>query len=155
MDIIEFVDQIDSRGGYYQGIATSLDNFTAELQQANAQKTQEHFSLQQKLNKERDTLSTEHVHFVQQLVQDLSTPVQEINESLPYKESHRSIGALDQDKLMPHIEERLKNKKYEPEGLTEKHLKRLPSLSNRFLLYKGRIYRRGVENQHRLYVPKD
>ena len=56
---------------------------------------------------------------------------------------------------MPHIEERLKNKKYEPEGLTEKHLKRLPSLSNRFLLYKGRIYRSGVENQHRLYVPKD
>ena len=155
LDILEFVDQIDSRGGYYQGIATSLDDFNTELHQANAQRTQEQSGLQRKLDKEKDTLSTEHVHFVQQLVQDLSTPVQETNEYLPYEESHRSPGALDQDELMPHIEKRLGNKKYEPEGLTEKHRKRLPSLSNRFLLYKGRVYRRGVENQHRLFVPKD
>jgi hypothetical protein len=155
LDISEFVDQIDSRGGYFQGIATNLDDFIQELKDAGFSRTKEKESLTTNLSKLESNLPNEQVQFVQQLVANLSSPIEENEKILPYFEEHRSKGALDQDDLMQYIEKSLRDKNYKPMGLSDKHLKRLPSLTKRFLLYKGRVYRRGVESQHRLYVPKE
>ena len=71
-----------------------------------------------------------------------------------HEEEHQGVGVLEQDEFMPHVEEFLKNKKYKPESLSIKKYVWLQRLVSRFLLYKARVYRRGTDGQHRLYVPK-
>jgi len=102
-------------------------------------------------------LPGEQVQYVQQLVNVLALPVEKEMEAEEayYDEGHHSIGAMGQDVLMSHIEIWLSNKQYKPKGFMDKELARLFRLVNHFLLYKGRVYRRGRESQHRLYVPKD
>ena len=79
----------------------------------------------------------------------------EIICKMKYDEMHHSLGALDQNELMIHIERFLKDKKYRPKDFMDKQFERLLRLVNRFLIFKGRIYRRGIEGQHRLYVQKE
>ena len=157
LPIEEFVDRIDSRGGYFYGIATSEDDFKEELMEADAKRVQERGALHNHLAKAEEYLPVEQVQFVQQLVNALALPVEEESdpEQLQYEEAHRTPGAKEQDELMPHIEEWLKDRTYKPEGFTEKQLDKLQKVGNRFLIYKGRIYRRGRESQHRLFVSKE
>jgi Integrase zinc binding domain len=93
---------------------------------------------------------------VQQLINTLALPLLDEHESKdkPYEESHRSAGAINQDDMMVHIEKWLIDKKYKPVDFTDKQYERMQRLGNRFLIFEGRIYRRGVEGQHRLYVQK-
>ena len=55
---------------------------------------------------------------------------------------------------MIHVEKYISDKKYRPAGFSDKQYERLRRLTNRFLIIKGKIYRRGVDAQHRLYVRK-
>ena len=80
-------------------------------------------------------------------------PKDEDTESGIYEEEHQSIGPLEQDEFMPHVEEFLKNKKYKPESLSIKKYVQLQKLASRFLLYKVWVYQRGMDGQHHLYVP--
>jgi len=157
LSIEEFVDQIDSRGGYFYGVANSVNDFTEELERADLLRDQEKSGLQKSLQKERDRLSGEQVQFVQQLVSTLALPEEEGDkpDENYYDENHRSVGALEQDAMMQHIERWLDNRSYKPKDLPEKKQQKLLRIANRFLMYKGRIYRRGKDSQHRLYVPKD
>ena len=154
--IEDFVDQIDSRGGYFHGIAKSLDDFKEELSKADIGRFQEKDGLQSNLNKAKGQISNEQAQYVQQLVNVLALPLEneaKTKERL-YDERHRSVGALEQDEMMPHVAKWLRDKQYKPKNCTEKQHKKLWRLGNRFLIYEGRIYRRGVESQHRLYVEK-
>jgi hypothetical protein len=155
--IKDFVDQIDMRTGYFHGIAENLDDFTEELSRADMQRDRERKGLQRSLDETKDTMPEEQVQYVQQLVSALALPLETDLESQEnyYDESHRSVGAIHQDELMPHIECWLRGKQYKPRNFTEKQTQRLLRLGNHFLIYKGRVYRRGVDSQHRLYVPKD
>lgn len=156
LQIDEFVDQIDNRRGYYQGIAKSLDDFAKELEEAELYKTQERKQLETRLNKGGKDLPKEQFQYVQQLVNVLATPVEsdKVKEQ-PYDETHRSTGAIEQDQYMKHIAEWLRDHSYRPREFSDKKLKRLLRLVGRFLLYEGKIYRRGTEGQHRLYVSKE
>jgi hypothetical protein len=155
LSIEDFVDQIDSRGGYFFNIANSLDDFRFEIQQADLQRDQEKRELQQNLERARETIPEEQIQFIQQLVNTLETESEDETEVQYYDESHRSVGAMEQDVLMPHIEKLLEDKAYKPKSFNAKQLGRLYRLVNRFLLYKRRVYRRGKDSQHRLYVTKD
>jgi hypothetical protein len=154
--IEEFVDKIDSRGGYFHGIAKSLEEFSEELEKADEKRNQERVGLQKRLDKVSSRLPEEQVQYVQQLVAALALPLENDEEGDRhfYDEAHRSIGAMQQDELMPHIEKSLRDKMYRPEEYTEKQQTRLLKLRNRFLIFENRVYRRGVDSQHRLFVPK-
>jgi hypothetical protein len=104
----------------------------------------------------REQMPKEQVVYVQQLVNVLALPITGLDnaEEQYYSEEHRSVGAMEQDVLIPHVEKWLSNRDYKPKGFADKRLVRLQKFVNRFLLYKGRLYRRGTESQHRLYVPK-
>ena len=156
LPIDDFVETIDSRRGYYHGIAESLDDFIEELYSADLQRKDEMKVLERKLSEDRGETSVERIQFMQQLVTALSLPFEKEAEAKekPYEEAHRSASAVTQDNMMEHIEKWLRDKNHKPEGFTEKELERLRRLGNRFLIYKERIYRRGSESQHRLYVPK-
>ena len=142
LPIDEFVDEIDSRGGYFHGIASSLEGFEKELENADMQRRQEELGLQNSLTQSREQLPHEQVLFVQQLVNTLALPVEndEATDEKYYDENHRSVGALEQDALMSHIEKWLINKDYKPRDFTEKKLMRLWRLGIRFLIYKERVY---------------
>ena len=157
LEIEKFVDQIDNRRGFYHGIAESIDDFRGELSEADLQRENERDLLQKKLEDNRTELPIEKAQYVQQLVNVLALPLDNDSEAnkMKYDETHRSLGALDQDELMVHIERLLKDKKYRPKDFTDKRFERLLRLVNRFLIFKGRIYRRGIEGQHRLYVQKE
>ena len=157
LPIEDFVDKIDSRRGYYQGIAKSLDDFQTELDSADLQRFSEKELLQFKLGKARKELTTEHTQYVQRLVDALALPLQNDSEAKEkhYDETHRSVGAIQQDEWMHYMAEWLRDKRYRPKGFTDKQLERLQRLGNRFLLFEGRIYKRGVEMQHRLYIRKE
>ena len=99
----------------------------------------------------------EHVQYVQQLVSALSLPLQSLEEPKEkyYPEEQRSKGTIEQDELIPHIDKFLQDKQYKPKGFSEKRYSRLLDLSKRFVRYEGRLYRRGRDSQHRLYVRKE
>ena len=156
LSIDEFVDQIDSRSGYFHGIAHSLDDFAEELGKADVLRDQEKVGLQQNLLQSNGSIPAERTQFVQQLIDVLALPREDATtkkESF-YDETHRSVGAMEQDKFMPYIEKMLLDRKYVPTNFAEKIQQRLLRLKGRFLIYEGRVYRRGAEDQHRLFVQK-
>src|SRR5258705_7118231 len=105
-----FVDQIDTRKGYFYGIAKSVEDFREELGQANHWRVQEQMIIRDKLHCTHDHLSNEQVQFVQQLVAALALPVEESRaHGIPYAEAHRSVGALQQDDLMVYVVGCLRN----------------------------------------------
>ena len=156
LPIEDFVDQIDTRGGYFQGIAKDLNDFKQELISADEQRAHEKAALQRGLKETALFAPVEQVQYVQQLVNVLALPQENEEEPVekPYDETHRSVTALEQDNMMPHVEKWLADRNYKPAHFTEKQHKRLQRLGNRFLKYEERIYRRGGESQHRLYVEK-
>lgn len=154
LEIEEFVDQIDTRHGFLYNVAKSIDDLSQELTRADVVRTQELNVLQSYLKK------TEGTSVIVQLVQAISAlampPLDNENtKEQPYREEHRSPGALKQDELMSHIESLLLDKNYRPKSMEENEYQRLLRLKNRFLIYKKKIYRRGTEDQHRLYVRKE
>jgi len=155
LDIKEFVDQIDNRHGFFQSVASSIDDFTTDLEEADALRNKEHVVLQKFLDLKEG--NKEKVQLIQQLVNALALPETSEKEGKekPYQEGHRSPGAIIQDDLMIHIELLLQDKSYRLGDMEEKTYQRLLRLKNRFLMYKGKIYRRRMEGQHRLYVPKE
>lgn len=155
LDIKEFVDQIDDRHGFLHNVARSVDDLVTELKEADENRSKERFALQMFLDKRNGP--RERVQLVQQLVNVLALPATtgELGKIRPYQEGHRSPGAQIQDDLMIHLELLLKDGSYRPKDLEEKVYQRILRLKNRFLRYKEKIYRRGTEGQHRLYVPKE
>ena len=154
LDIMEFVDQIDTRHGFLQNVAESIEDFATELKEAEIVRLNERDVLKKFLKQpEREE---ERVRLVQQLVNALALPeiTEEQGKERPYHEGHRSPGAMLQDELMVHIELLLKDKNYRPKNMEDKMYQRILKLKNRFLYYKGKSYRRGLEGQHRLYVAK-
>ena len=152
LEIKDFVDQIDSRGGYFQGIAKSMDDFSLELERATEDRKRECIIMRKRLQLiPNNTIQAE---YVQQLVESIEEQTESVKQDLPYDEDHRSPGAKIQDELMPHIEHLLKDRNYRPKDYSEKEIKRLLRLVKRFLLYEEKLYRRGYEGQHRLYVQK-
>jgi len=121
LPIEDFVDTIDNRGGYFHGIATSIDDFGAELDYLDTLQIQEKAHLQ---NIVKETKSLSQKVYVRQLVNALVLS-DESMELDPYNESRRSATALQQDKEMPLLNKMLKNKSYRPRNLTEKQIKHL------------------------------
>ena len=150
--IEEFVDQIDTRGGYFQGAAKSVENFQDELKESvKAVVKDKEFTVK---IAEQKGISME---TFKQLVSVLSLPPEggdELKEKY-YPEDHRSPGAIGQDELVPHIIQWFEDKSYHPQSFTEKKYKQLLDLTKHFVFYEGQLYRRGKESQHHLYVQKE
>ena len=154
LPIEEFVDQIDTRHGFLYNVAKSVDDFDEELSKADMDRSKEQ-QMVQKILRRKDS-KEERVQLVQQMVSAWALPPieKEIDKEQPYFEEHRSPGAMKQDDLMSHVELFLRNKSYEQKNMEDKEYQRLLRLKTRFLVYDDKIYRRGNEDQHRLYVQK-
>ena len=70
--IEEFVDQIDTRHGYFHGIANSVIDFNQELNKADLERDKEKSVLDERL--EQRELGREQAQFLQQMVSALALP---------------------------------------------------------------------------------
>ena len=152
--IKDFVDEIDSRGGYFYGIASSVEDIKQELEKAQLARSYERDILKRAVaQSDKNSLPTK---YVQQLVGILTLPPElgEEPTEMYYPEEQRSVTAIHQDSLMEHIDKVLEDKSYRPDHFNDKMNVRLVKLAKRFIRYKGKTYRRAVQSQHRLYVEK-
>lgn len=150
LDVKEFVDEIDSRGGFYNGIASDEKDFAQELSQARNQREIEKSFLDRELKGKQEGQE------IAQLTSALVLPDSSEKEiGSDYSEEHRSKGAILQDELMYHIVQKFKDKDYKMRGSDPSLLTRVERLRGRFTFYNGRIYRRSKDAVHRLYVAKE
>jgi len=155
LEIKDFVDKIDSRGGFFQGIATEIRDFKIELESALSEKSIERSRLIKNEIDQSTVISAEQRQYVQQLINALALPTEVEEKDEYYDEEHRSPGAKLQDELIPVLERFIAQKGEMTENVTEQILKRLRKLQNKFIIFKDKLYRRGIEGKHRLYVPKN
>lgn len=154
LPIEDFADKIDTRGGYILGIARSYKDISKELHEADMDRIAEQAQL--KLVLQQEGIAQERVVMVTTLLNALSLPDENSHrEESHYPEEHRRPGAVAQDELIPHVERYLRNKHYRPKGMDNKKYKSFKTLANRFVIYEDRLYRRGYQSQHRLYVKKE
>ena len=154
LEIKDFVDNIDTRGGYFYGIANSVEDIKKELNEAQLARSCERDMMARAVAKSEP--NEPRAKYVQQLVEALSLPSEVGDEPMEtyYPEDQRSSTAIQQDSLMEHIEKVHQDKSYRPEHFSDKMYARLIKLARRFIRYEGRMYRRAVQNQHRLYMEK-
>jgi hypothetical protein len=155
--IMDFVDQIDNRGGYFMGIAGSIECFKQELLEADNMRIGEKQRLDMFLSVHQGKISAEQGTVYTQLLNQLVLPADKDIEKLAllYPEEQRSRGAIEQDRKLVWIREWLNNRRFQPPGLTAKGQKKFVRLAQRFVMYKERLYRRGASSQHRLFVEKN
>ncbi|KDR64968.1 hypothetical protein GALMADRAFT_82465, partial [Galerina marginata CBS 339.88] len=145
--INDFADKIDNRKGFMQ---------QAELEEADLFRIQEKIHLENYLANNQAVLGSERCDAVQQLVNVLALPDDDkLQQKGPYPEKHRTASAIQQDGRIPAVQKWFANRKYRPKGLNEKEYKQFVRFANRFIMYEGRLYHRGQNAQHRLYVEKD
>ena len=118
--IKDFVDEIDSRGGYFYGIASSVEDIKQELEKAQLARSYERDILKRAVaQSDKNSLPTK---YVQQLVGILTLPPElgEEPTEMYYPEEQRSVTAIHQDSLMEHIDKVLEDKSYRPDHFNDK-----------------------------------
>jgi hypothetical protein len=126
LPIEEFVDIIDSRGGYFQGVAKSIHDFQEELTGAVKSVVETKDFILKRAKERRVPAET-----IKQLVSVLSLLPEAVDDTTEkyYPEEHRSPGAIGQDDLVPHIIEWFRDKSYRPRNFSEKKCKHLLDLT--------------------------
>ena len=76
LDILDFVDKIDSRGGYFQGIAQGIEEFEIDLDQALSERKLERSRLIKIELDRSDVISTGQKQYLSQLINALSLPTE-------------------------------------------------------------------------------
>lgn len=179
-DPLEFEDfkhEIDNRGGYIQEVQTpveveeeisdlarSVEDFAKELEEARCQYQAEQDMVRQCIKE--DVVPTVQRQYLEEfLLQETAAtasyplvynekPTEEDAKS--YDESNRTYTGKLLDDRIPLLREWLRDTSMRPNGMTEKdyfHFKR--AARNFFLDDKGRLYRKGLDGAHRLFVEKN
>ncbi|SJL13043.1 uncharacterized protein ARMOST_16479 [Armillaria ostoyae] len=151
-EIDEFKNEIDSRGGYMYTLATSIDDFAVELEDARSREQE----LRDLYLAQEDTDETI-CQFLKAtpLIPDLEYKF-DPNKREDYPEKQRTSSGLAQDERLPHVRTWLRNVRYCLEGLNDKQYLTFKQYCRNFFLDKeGRLYRRSTEGDHRLVVDKE
>lgn len=168
-DLDEFKQQIDTRGGYLQGIAdespeglpelaTHVSQFQCECDKAHEDRLVIDDAIQKAYEAEKVLMP----QFLMSQIQEEEGLLPNTDfkwdpeKREPYPEDHRSEGAINADERIHFVEEWLKDPMKRPKGYSNKKYKSFIKYAKLFFLTKeGRLYRKGEDSQHRLFVEKD
>ena len=132
----EFKNEIDTRGGYLQRLADSVNCFEQEITQAVQRRQTEGLMILKHLNQqsesEKDKDQDHLLQFVNQILLPDKTET-EMNETLNYPEDQRSKTAKLQDERLPLIKEWLTNRLVRNPVLDKREFRKLVRTSNPFL----------------------
>jgi len=148
----DFKDKIDSRGGYLQTLAISPGCFQKELCRARRDQEMENSMVNNFIDKSfsGDTNSELRSQMVNQFI--LPPTVSEVGI---YSEEHRTKSGKLQDERLPVLQKWLQDPLKRPEGYDEQMMRNLIRAASHFFVDKdGRLYRKGLNNGHRLVVEK-
>lgn len=179
LPVEDFRTEIDNRGGYlqqtseplsvdsflhmieieeeFQGLAHSVDDFKEDLVKADELREAERTSLEEYIEKYEHEIGIERVGYLQQLVSTLVLPDENEmrNKEVLYPEDHRTSSAIEQDERLSWVRKWQKDRKYRPANLNDRQYHSFLRLGKRFLMYNGRLYRRGEGAKHRLVIDKN
>jgi hypothetical protein len=155
LPVSSFLHLIEEDEGY-AGIANSIGCFKQELDEASTWRIREKNILEHHVKNNGETLGTERLGVVQQLISTLMLPNEnDSSVKIPYPEDHRSEGARAQDGKLDFVVKWHKDRSYRPKGMNDKKYDQFIRFAKRFLVYKGRLYHRATGAKHRLVVTKD
>jgi hypothetical protein len=155
LDFESFKEDIDTRGGYLQGLAVSTKCFDEELAGADARRQLESRVVKEQLSSCREVAVDKPIgQFINHvLLPDRSSK----EESGKYSEEHRTNEGKLQDERLPVIRRYLSEPlSFSNEGYDEGRLRNLiRAASHFFITSDGRLYRKGQDSKHRLVVKKE
>lgn len=155
--IEDFRDKIDTRGGYFAGVAKSLEDFQNELEKACEMSRNEQMSMINKMRERK--ISSAQERFITQFVTTLVLPdpseKTDLEKLEPYVEDHRTWDGKLQDERIPLVRTWLKDPHLRPEGYNDKQYLHFARFGKHFFLDpEGRLYRRSIDAAHKLFVEK-
>jgi len=153
----DFKNDIDTRGGYQLGMAHTTDDFAEDLARAQEQAKFEYETLKKYVdsNSLGDNMNGPTV--AQFTLENLWPQGTNNMEEVPeYDEEHRTKEGILQDARMATIKEWLLNPLVRPSGMSEKGVRNFVRAAANFFVSKdGRVYRKGIDSAHKLFVEKD
>ncbi len=168
LEFEEFKETIDTRGGYQQEVApqfileettdlaVSVECFQKELDAARHQNKLEREIAIQYIS--AGSGSPEQRDFLQQFMLSPELPSDKITESsdeAEYDERNRTPAGTELDNKIPLIKQWLKDPTSRPAGMsTKEYFNFARSARNFFVDKKGRLYRRSIDEAHKLFVEK-
>ena len=159
LEFDEFKEAIDTRGGYLQRLAMSVSCFEQEVVHAVKKRQAEGLMMLKQLNRksgpnegqDKDQL----LQFVNQLLLPDKTEV-EVDESLIYPEDQRTKSRRMQDERLPVLKQWLKNPLVRIPGLDDRARRNLVRTASHFFMDDdGRLYKRGLDSQHKLVIEQN
>ena len=168
LEFEKFKDEIDTRGGYVQTTyleqvdqpveARTVACFQKELIRARKEMLAEQHLVETFIREGK--VASEQQHFLEQFILGQVIPDDEITEEAPedteYDERNRTVAGIEMDRKLPMIKTWLANPKVRPSGMNERQYQNFIRLAKNFFLDKeGRLYRRSIDEAHKLVVDKE
>ena len=159
LELDEFKNDIDTRGGYLQRLAESANCFEQEITQAVQKRQMEGLMVLKHLNQQsrsvKDSVQDHLMQFANQILLPDKTNI-ENDETLIYPEDQRSKTGKLQDERLPLIKDWLSNPLVRNPVLEEREFRKLVRTASHFFVTKeGRLYKRGIGSAHKLVVDKN
>ena len=160
LEFENFKRQIDTRGGYMTGLASSYKDILEDCEVAEREtaifilESRGHF--RERFKKEGLSDKTVSV-LVELLLPDIQyKDKSNIPENMKYPEEHRSSAGIRADERLELVKRWLVNPWIRPEGMSDKEYRHFITYSRQFFLNKeGRLYKKGVNSMHKLVVQKE
>ena len=158
LELEEFKDQIDTRGGYLQRLAASISCFEQEITQAVDRRRLEGAIMLKQLSQKSGSLDDQDHEQLLQFVNQMLLPDKsefEVDETLEYPEAHRTKSGKMQDDRLPLLKQWLKNPLARIPDLDEKqHRNLVRTASHFFVSEEDRLYKKGLGSAHKLVVDR-
>ena len=151
LELSEFREDIDTRGGYLQNLAKTVECFKRELAVVYQQSVLEKKAMEEFVAK--DVEATKVAQFMNEHM--LPNADTEKETGIKYPESQRTKGGMVQDERLPLIKKWLEEPFVRPAEMSDKEYKKLVKTSRRFFVKDGKLYRRNLEGEHKLVVEKE
>ena len=155
LDLEEFKNDIDTRGGYLNVLASSVSCFEQEVAQAVKRRQLESQMLQERFCLKSGSDESPDQEELWQLTNQMLMPDKseiDADESLSYPEGQRTKSGKMQDERLPLIKQWLTNPFVRPPDLDDRAYKALVRTATHFFMSSGRLYKRGLDSAHKLVV---
>jgi hypothetical protein len=156
LELNEFKDDIDTRGGYLQGLAASVSCFEKEISQAVERRQMEGTMMLEQLRQKSGSYTDQDNESLLQFVNQMLLPDKaeiDVDETLEYTEDHRTKSGKLQDERLPLVKQWLTTPLARIPGLDDKqHRNLVRTASHFFVSPDGRLYKRGLDSAHKLVV---
>ncbi|KAG6882381.1 hypothetical protein C0992_011841, partial [Termitomyces sp. T32_za158] len=154
LQLEEFADEIDTRGGYLQLVAAEISDFDKELNHARIQEQELRTAIMsQSTGSNIDPVA---VLALSKPLLPVDSQEERVEDTQTYLDHRKGSEGEDWDNLLPLVKSWLQNPGTEPQDLKGWDIEKFKKFARQFFFDpKGRLYRRNLEERHKLVVNID